>query len=61
LSSEGDSDALADNLLSLLNRRDEWGKMGQAGRAFVEKNHNIDTEIRNLEDKYNRLVTGIKE
>lgn|GEM_PF-5474872 len=61
MSSEGDSDALADNLLSLLNRRDEWGKMGQAGRAFVEKNHNIDTEIRNLEDKYNRLVTGIKE
>ncbi|MCZ6677029.1 MAG: glycosyltransferase, partial [Candidatus Poribacteria bacterium] len=57
LSDEGDRDGLSNNIISLLNRQDEWVAMGAAGRAFVEKYHNIDTEIINLEEKYHRLLS----
>jgi colanic acid/amylovoran biosynthesis glycosyltransferase len=56
LAPERDAETLSDHLCTLLSEPECWGKMGMSGRAFVETNHNIDTEVKSLEDKYHTLA-----
>ncbi|MFC1856759.1 glycosyltransferase [Thermodesulfobacteriota bacterium] len=56
LAPEQDIDALAQNLMTLLSNREAWAAMGTAGRAFIEKNHNISEEVKRLEERYFRLA-----
>jgi colanic acid/amylovoran biosynthesis glycosyltransferase len=56
LSPEKDLDALTGNLQRLVADPDLWGPMGCAGRAHVEKNHSIQTQIAKLENIYESLA-----
>lgn len=56
LSPERDADALAENILTLLENRDMGIEMGKAGRAFVETFHDVKKEVTKLEEKYLRLL-----
>jgi len=56
LSPERDVVTLSDNLYTLLNEPEQWGKMGQSGRRFVEQNHDIAKEVQVLENYYYRLA-----
>ena len=58
LSPERDVVKLAANILDLLDNRDQWERMGGIGRAFVEKHHNLKTEVAELEAKYDKLLAG---
>jgi colanic acid/amylovoran biosynthesis glycosyltransferase len=55
LSAERDPIALARNIAELLDHPEQWEEMGRAGRAFVEKFHDIKKEVIALEDKYSRF------
>lgn len=52
---ERDVDALAERLTYLIEHPEIWQKMGQAGRAFVEENYNIDK----LNDKLVEIYKGL--
>jgi colanic acid/amylovoran biosynthesis glycosyltransferase len=56
LSAERDIDALARNILFLLENQHLWRDMGKTGREFVEAHHDIKKEARKLEEKYRSLV-----
>lgn len=56
LSPEKDLDALTQNLERLVAEPDSWGVMGSAGRAHVEKNHSIVTQVAKLERIYGGLL-----
>jgi colanic acid/amylovoran biosynthesis glycosyltransferase len=56
LSPEGNTQELGQNLARLINQPELWHRMGEAGRAFVEKNHDIDKEIAALEQIYFSLI-----
>jgi len=56
LSPEKDDKLLAKNLLLLLENQLCWKKMGEIGRDFVEKWHNVNNEVISLEDKYFTLM-----
>jgi len=60
LAPERDAETLSDHLCSLLSEPKCWAKMGITGRAFIEKYHNIDIEVRSLENHYYSLA-GISE
>lgn len=53
---ERDIDALKDVLIFLIENSEGWEKMGRAGREHVEKNHNIQSQVVKLEDKYFGLL-----
>lgn len=40
----------------LIHHPERWGLMGKAGRKFVEENHDINKEVRNLEAKYDAIL-----
>ena len=61
LAPEHDAETLSDHLCTLLSESECWGKMGMSGRAFVEKYHNIDIEVRSLENHYYSLAGISKE
>lgn len=56
LASERDTETLSNHLCSLLSEPERWENMGMSGRAFVERNHNVDTEVKLLETKYYTLA-----
>lgn len=56
LSPEKDYESLANNLLTLLQNQDQWKKMGQCGRDFVETWHDVNKETPSLEEKYFHLI-----
>lgn len=60
LAPERDVETLSDHLCTLLSEPESWAKMGMSGRTFVEKYHNIDIEVRSLENHYYSLA-GISE
>jgi colanic acid/amylovoran biosynthesis glycosyltransferase len=53
---ERDSDSLAEAILGLLKDPGRWEEMGDAGRLFVDRYHNIDKEAPALEEKYMSLI-----
>lgn len=58
LSPERDVDALADKLSYLIDRRDLWLQMGRAGRAYVEREHDINKLNDRLVETYKRLLNN---
>lgn len=52
---EHDSAALSEKLAQLLAHPEDWDGMGRAGRAHVEKRHDIVTLAQELEHKYDAL------
>lgn len=52
LSKEKDWQGLADNLLRLVKKQDEWAGMGRCGRKYIEENYNIAKEVQKLESIY---------
>ncbi|MFH1175868.1 MAG: glycosyltransferase [Acidobacteriota bacterium] len=56
LGPEHDVDALADNILVLLQHQESWAAMGRAGRRFVETHHDVASEIPRLEARYAELA-----
>ena len=55
LSPERDTDSLEKNLITLLNEQERWAEMGQLGRQFIEKYHDITKEVKGLERLYFKL------
>ncbi|MBN2025464.1 MAG: glycosyltransferase [Actinobacteria bacterium] len=53
---EQDVESLAENILLLLNNQKEWAEMGNEGRRFVERYHDIEVEAAGLEEKYADLL-----
>lgn len=53
---EKDIDALADRILFLLAHPEIWPEMGNAGRIFIEKNHNIKTLNKSLMSIYETVL-----
>ena len=53
---ERNDEILAGNILYLLNKQELWSKMGLAGRRFIEAYHDIDNEVKILEEKYLKLL-----
>lgn len=58
LSPERDVEALAKNIRDLLENPDRWSRMGQTGRAHVEKYHDIKKEVITLEKVYTDVLQG---
>jgi colanic acid/amylovoran biosynthesis glycosyltransferase len=56
LAHERDVEGLASALASVLDHPGRWDQMGLAGRAFVEKYHDVSNEVKLLEDKYFSLI-----
>lgn len=53
---ERDAPALARALASVLDDPGRWEAMGRAGRRHVEANHDIEKEVKLLEDRYLSLL-----
>lgn len=53
---ERDVNALAEKIVYLAVRPESWSRLGQAGRAKVEKNYNKDHQNRLLIDMYSKLL-----
>ncbi len=58
LAPPGDVAALASHLQSLAADRDRVRRMGRAGRRFVAEHHDIETQVRRLEEIYLDLLDG---
>jgi PEP-CTERM/exosortase A-associated glycosyltransferase len=52
----GDATALADTVSAMLNGRENWPAMRQAGRRFVEEVRNWKNSVRNYTDVYRALI-----
>jgi colanic acid/amylovoran biosynthesis glycosyltransferase len=57
---ERDVDALADKLNLLIQHPETWIEMGKAGRAYVEKNYNLDKLNDKLVEIYQQVLTSSK-
>jgi len=57
LSKERDSQELANNISILIEDQKRWSEMGKIGRAFVERHHDIKSEVDALENKYESLLS----
>jgi len=53
---ERDADALATAILTLIDNSDQWHQMGKAGRRIVLERFNLETQIAQMEDLYQRLL-----
>ena len=58
LAKERDWESLASNVHHLMENQNEWAKMGQAGRNFVEEYHNVKKEVQGLEESYSSLINA---
>jgi glycosyltransferase involved in cell wall biosynthesis len=56
LSAEGDVEGLAANLERLVADPGSWYRMGSAGRAHIERNYNIRTQVERLEGLYSAVA-----
>ncbi|MFC1935228.1 glycosyltransferase [Chloroflexota bacterium] len=54
---EKDVDQLAERICLLLDNPQDWEEMGRIGRAHIEKNFNVATQIGKLEDLYDGLIS----
>ena len=52
----GNAGALADTVSAMLNGRENWPAMRQAGRRFVEEVRNWKNSVRNYTDVYRALI-----
>jgi colanic acid/amylovoran biosynthesis glycosyltransferase len=59
LSPERDIDGLVQNLARLVAEPNKWEAMGRAGRAHVEAQHNVRTQVALLEGRYSQLIEGL--
>jgi len=50
-------DKLADALMSLLDRRDEWKTMGVRGSANIKQRHDIESVVRTIENTIQRVAS----
>jgi colanic acid/amylovoran biosynthesis glycosyltransferase len=57
---EKEVNGLTDALLHLFEHPEKWEEMGRSGREHVEKYHNIEHEVLELEEKYFRLLDRTK-
>jgi len=55
LANEGDADGLAAALAEVASHPERWDRMGRAGRAHVEAQHDVAGAITELEARYDRL------
>jgi colanic acid/amylovoran biosynthesis glycosyltransferase len=55
LSSEKDSDSLAESILKLVGNPEKWAVLGAAGRAKVEREFNLETQNNRLVKLYHAL------
>ncbi len=58
LSGEGDSGALAANMLELAGHPERWPSMGRAGREHVECHHDVRRLTAGLEQLYTKLMNA---
>lgn len=56
LAPPGDAEALADRLAEVVQNRDRWVEMGQAGREFVKENYDMKRLNQELENIYRRVA-----
>ena len=56
LSAEKDVASISENIRFLIKNPDIWSKMGEKGRRFVEKYHDIEKEVVALEKLYERCI-----
>ena len=56
LVAERDEMALGEKLAGLLAHPENWTEMGRAGRAHIEKQHDIVALARQLEGKYDQVL-----
>jgi colanic acid/amylovoran biosynthesis glycosyltransferase len=54
---ERDVKALSEKLVQLLAHPEQWDEMGRAGRAHMERQHDIVSLARELEGKYDSVIT----
>jgi colanic acid/amylovoran biosynthesis glycosyltransferase len=57
LSPERDVTALGENLARLIERVDDWERMGRAARTHIEKHYEIRTQMVRLEQIYSRMLS----
>ncbi len=57
LAAERDVEALANNLITLIENPERWGPMGLKGRKHVEENFNLRRQVRLLEQRYEGLLS----
>jgi colanic acid/amylovoran biosynthesis glycosyltransferase len=55
---ERDEEALSEKLAELLDNPESWEAMGRAGRAHMEKQHDIVKLAQDLEYKYDRILAS---
>jgi colanic acid/amylovoran biosynthesis glycosyltransferase len=55
---ERDEEALSEKLAELLDNPENWEAMGRAGRAHMEKRHDIVKLAQELESKYDRVLAS---
>jgi len=56
LAPEGDAEALAHALETLLADPERWKELGEAGRLQVAARHDVRTQVPLLEEKYHALL-----
>ena len=56
LSKERDINSLVENILKMMNNQDIRKEFGLEGRLFVEKYHDVEKEIIELENKYGLVI-----
>lgn len=59
LSEEKDYENIAENIVYLLENQEIWEQMGSIGRDFVESYHDVENEVKALEDKYSLFVSSV--
>jgi len=58
---ERDVDALAERLEFLICYPHTWGQMGYKGRKHIEKNYDVVTQVKRLEEIYDTIAKGRQE
>lgn len=57
---EKDTDALAEKLEQMIKNRAQWPEMGWKGRLHIEKNYDINKQVRSLEKIYFDVINSSK-
>lgn len=53
---EKNSEELSAAISNLLDHPEKWAEMGKRGREFVESQHDIESEVKELETKYDQML-----
>ena len=57
LANERDVEGLYSHMRYLIKNRRIWKKIGKQGKKYIEKHHDIKTQIVNLENIYNKCIS----